>query len=162
MPCASKTIAQHAATFPSTTGPKLPTRPRTACSKSNPANASSAHAQHAHQLLQRTRIEPAPHFDSPPAAQLHHQRVARRADACRRPPAYLHCQQCTAASWRLPLPSPVPAKGAQRQPPLPAEFDPAQSTRFVLRNQLLDLKPAPPALPYTHLFFIHAPTSSPD
>jgi hypothetical protein len=55
---------------------------------------------------------------------------------------------------------PVTAQGAQRQPALPAELDPAQSARLEFCNYLLDLMPAPPALPYKSLFFIHAPTSS--
>src|SRR6266568_3266196 len=117
--------------------------------------------QHAYQLLQRTRIESAPHFDSPTAPQHHRQRAAGRGNGCRHPPGYLHRQQYIAPSRRFPsLSAPVPPQRAQRHPSLPAELDPAQSARFVLRNYLLDLLPAPPAPYYANLFFIHAPTSS--
>src|ERR1019366_4696966 len=126
-----------------------------------PSRTCSDALQHAHQLLQCTRIEPAPHFDSPPAVQHHRQRAARRGDSCGRTAGHLHGQQSTAASRRLPFPSAaVPAQSAQPHPPLPAELDPAQSARFVLRNYLLDLLPVPPAPYCAHLFIIHAPTSS--
>src|SRR5208283_1590546 len=119
--------------------------------------------QHVYQLLQRTRIEPAPHFHSPPAAQYHRQRAARRGDGSRCPPGHLHGQQCVAASRCLSVPSsPVPGERAQPHSPLPAELAPVQPARFKLCNQLLDLMPAPPAPPFTHLLFIHAPTSSPN
>jgi hypothetical protein len=52
---------------------------------------------------------------------------------------------------------PVTAEGAQRQPALPAELEPAQSAQLEFCNYLLDLLPAPPAPYYAHLFFIHAP-----
>src|ERR1035438_10423444 len=117
--------------------------------------------QHVYQLLQRTRIEAAPDFHSPPAPQHHRQRAARRGDGSGCPAGHLHSQQCVVASRRLPLPPcPVPAESAQRQPPLPAELVLAQPARFILRNQLLDLLPAAPAPHFTHLLFIHAPTSS--
>src|ERR1035438_7813422 len=119
--------------------------------------------QHVYQLLQRTRIEPAPDFDSPPASQYHSQRAARRGGGSRCPVGHLHGQQCVAASRCLPFPSsPVPGERAQPQSPISAELAPVQPARFELCHQLLDLMPASPAPHFTHLLFIHAPTSSPN
>jgi hypothetical protein len=105
------------------------------CASLLQSRTCSGPLQHAHQLLQRARIEPAPHFDSPPAAQDYGERDACPGDGRRPPTGHFHRQQCIAATGRLPLPPrSVPVESAQPHSPLRAEFMPAQPARFVFCN----------------------------
>jgi hypothetical protein len=120
----------------------------------------SAALQYAQQLQQRGSIKPAPHFDPPPARQRDRQAAGSCAFQRHADTGHLHCQPTvpgSCLSLPLSLPFSIACQRCQAQPLPPAKLNLAQATRFVCRNYLLGLcpAPAPPDFYPLRLVFVH-------